>query len=167
MSAVVSDASVLICLGAVGQLNLLRDFYRTVAIPESVWQEVTGADPSLPGSAETVEARQLGWLSVQKPGNQALVTSLRTTLHVGEAEAIALASELGAGLLLIDETEGRVAARALGLTVTGTVGVLIRAKQSAKLPRLKPILTELVQRQNFRLSNTLFEQVLRQVGEDP
>ena len=129
MPAVVSDASVLICLGAVGQIHLLKDFFQEVFVPDAVWQEVTVGAAMRAGAKETVQARHHGWLQVQTPDNRALVASLQITLDAGEAEAIALASEIGAGLLLMDESDGRAEARSLGLQVTGTLGVLLRARQ--------------------------------------
>jgi len=167
MPAVVSDASVLICLGAVQQLQLLKEFYEEVYVPNAVWREVTAATGPRAGVTETLHAHQQGWLKIQTPNNRHLVSSLQTSLGAGEAEAIALASELRASLLLIDESDGRKQARVLGLTVAGTVGVLLRAKQVGKLQQLKPVLDILVQRHNFRVARHLYEEVLRQVGEAP
>jgi predicted nucleic acid-binding protein len=167
MPVVVSDASVLICLGAVRQLHLLREFYQTIIVPHTVWQEITAAGSSLPGAKEATQAKQQGWLKVQSPSNSSLVSNLRGSLDAGESEAIALAAELGVALLLIDEAEGRIAAKALGLAVTGTLGVLIRAKQIGKLVALKPTLDALIQQHGFRLGRGLYEQVLREIGETP
>jgi hypothetical protein len=167
MAAVVSDASVLICLGAAGQIHLLRDFYQEVVVPDAVWREVTVAAASLPGAKEAALANQEGWLKVRTPAQPGLVATLRGALDEGEAEAIALASELRARLLLIDETEGRTAARALGLTVTGTLGVLLRGKREGKVAALKPVLDGLMGQHGFRLGRQLYEQVLREVGEVP
>jgi predicted nucleic acid-binding protein len=165
MPAVVSDASVLISLGATGHFDLLKDFYQTVLIPNAVWQEITASPLPLPGSIEARQAKQGGWLRVETPRNRALVSSLAAGLDIGEAEAITLASELGTALLLIDESDGRAAARNLGLTVTGTLGILMRAKLCGRLFALKPVLNQLIQNQNFRLSRPLYEQALQQVGE--
>src|SRR5687767_11871502 len=126
MAVIVSDASVLVCLAAAKHVHLLREFYHQIIVPEAVWREVT-ATASLPGAQEACSANEQGWLIVRTPTNTALVTSLRSSLDEGEAAAIALASELHATLLLIDESDGRVAARNLGLAVTGTLGVLVRA----------------------------------------
>ena len=165
MAAVVSDSSVLICLGVAGQYHLLREFYGEIIVPEAVWQEVTAA--SAPGASETIQARESGWLKVRTPTNISLVASLRTTLGAGESEAIALAAETKAILLLIDESDGRKQAKALGLTVTGTIGILILAKQRGKLAALKPVLQMLVQQNQFRLGEALYADVLQQVGETP
>jgi predicted nucleic acid-binding protein len=167
MSAIISDASVLICLGAARQLHLLREFYQEIMVPDAVWREVTAAGGSRAGANESLQARQQGWLKVQRPGNRSLVASLQTTLGAGEAEAIALAAELRATLLLIDESDGRRQARALGLVVTGTLGVLLLGKQRGRLPALKPVLDSLIQQHSFRLARGLYEQTLQQAGEAP
>lgn len=167
MPAVVSDASVLICLGAVRQFQLLRDFYQEIVIPNAVWQEVAIVAGTRKGAEETLRANREGWLKVQTPGNRALVATLQTTLHTGEAEAIALASELGAALLLMDESDGRREAKALGLNVTGTLGVLMRAKRVGAVAVLKPLLDTLIGQHNFRLARNLYEQALREMGEWP
>ena len=60
MSAVVSDASVLICLGATQQLYLLRDFYQKILVPDAVWREVTGAAASRAGAKESLHLQQAG-----------------------------------------------------------------------------------------------------------
>jgi uncharacterized protein len=165
MPAVVSDSSVLISLGATGHFGLRKDFYQTVLVPNAVWQEITGSPLPLPGTTEARQAREEGWLRVETPRNRALVSSLAASLDIGEAEAITLASELGAALLLIDESDGRAAARSLGLAITGTLGILLRAKLCGRLFALKPVLDQLVHNHNFRLSRPLYEQVLQQVGE--
>ncbi len=167
MPVVVSDASVLICLGAVRQLQLLRQFHQEIIVPNAVWQEVTVAAASRPGAPEAVQASQEGWLKVRSPNNRALVSALSTKLDAGEAEAIALALELGASLLLMDESDGRTEARSLGVPVTGTVGVLLRAKLTGAVPALKPLLDTLIAHHSFRLRRPLYEQALRQAGETP
>ena len=128
---------------------------------------MTVAAASRAGAKETIQANQQGWLKVQAAGNRLLVVLLQRKLDAGEAEAIALASELGATLLLMDESDGRNEARSLGLTVTGTLGVLLRAKQAGALTVLKPVLDTLIREHSFRLSRSLYEQALRQVGETP
>lgn len=166
MPAVISDASVLICLGGIGQIELLREFYTEVLVPPAVWAEVTSAG-SRPGAAEAQRARHAGWLKLHTPAATALLAQLHRTLDAGEAEAIALATELPHSLLLVDDADGRETALQLGLDFTGTVGVLLRAKREGKLPALKPVLDRLTQQHRFRLSASLYAAVLRQAGETP
>jgi hypothetical protein len=144
-----------------------KSYTKAIIMPDAVWREVTAACGSLPGAQACVRAHQQGWLTVQTPGNHSLITHLKITLDAGEAQAIALAAELGASLLLMDETEGRAAAQTLGLAVTGTLGVLLRAKRVGKLTALKPIVDALMQQHSFRLSGSVYEQFLRQAGETP
>jgi predicted nucleic acid-binding protein len=165
MPVVVSDASVLICLGAVNLLDLLKTLYAEIVVPNAVLQEVLVAASSRPGAQETAQAIQDGWIKVQKPSNAALVTSLQATLDSGEAEAIALASELHAALILMDESAGRSVVKRLGMRVVGTLGVLLRAKQTGALPALKPVLDRLMNQYRFRLSRKLYDDALREVGE--
>lgn len=73
----------------------------------------------------------------------------------------------GFNLLLMDESDGRSVARSLGVPVTGTLGVLLRAKHTGAVPELKPLLDTLITQRNFRLSRSLYEQAMREVGEAP
>ena len=164
MPTVISDASVLICLGAAGQIELLRDFYSQGLVPPAVWAEVTQAG-ARPGAAEAHAAKTNGWLQVRAPSSTPLLARLQHTLDAGEAEAIALATELPGSLLLLDDADGREAAFQMGLDYTGTVGVLLRAKRVGKLHVLKPILDKIIQQHGFRLSRQLYKKVLQQVGE--
>jgi predicted nucleic acid-binding protein len=167
MPAVVSDSSVLIGLAGIGQFDLLTLLYGRVVIPDVVWHEVTGAGADSPGVRETTAACAAGWMEVATATNRALVTQLESTLDPGESEAIALAVERAPALLLLDESDGRRIARTMGVTVTGTLGVLLRAKTCGHVPAIKPLLTELIERHHFRLHRDLYRQALLQSGEQP
>ena len=84
MPTVISDASVLICFGAAGQIELLREFYREVLVPPAVWAEVTTAG-TRPGTEEARAAKQDGWLQLRAPTSAPLVRQLRRVLDAGEA----------------------------------------------------------------------------------
>ena len=103
MAVVISDASPLICLSALRQLDLLRLLYGSVLVPEAVWQEVSRApsftSPITPTAV--TDAKAAGWLEVVAATNRPLVIQLETTLDPGEAEAIALAVESKPSLLLL------------------------------------------------------------------
>jgi len=166
MPVVVSDSSVLISLGAVGQLGLLQHYHEEILIPDAVWREVTVDAAQRPGARAVTQAQTEGWLHVRTPGNCPLLVSLRARLDAGEAEAIALAVESNASLILLDENEGRTDARALGLAVTGTVGLLLRARRDGRLLALKPTLDLLLGEHHFRLGDALYRAVLQAAGED-
>ncbi len=89
---------------------------------------------------------------------------LETSFDKGEAIAIALALEKENSLLIIDELKGRKFAKRLGLTITGTLGILAQAKKSGYIPLLKPLLDK-VKETDFRLNDQLIDDALNQVGE--
>ncbi len=86
-------------------------------------------------------------------------------MDAGEAEAIALAIEMQANLLLLDERRGRAIAKQLGLTVTGLLGILVVAKQQGHLVALKPVLHALITVAGFWIDERLYTWVLESVGE--
>ena len=95
---IVSNASPLINLAHIGQLDLLQQLYGQLTIPEAVWHEVVVEGAGQPG-AKTVEAAS--WIQVQPVANRELVQALRQELDAGEAEAIALALEVKSEFLLM------------------------------------------------------------------
>ena len=98
------------------------------------------------------------------PSDCATVT-LERDLDLGEAETIALALELGADLVLLDEKEGRHAAQRLGLRVLGVVGVLLEAKVSGNIDAVRPLLDGLRQTAGFYLSSPVYKHALSLAGE--
>jgi predicted nucleic acid-binding protein len=94
-----------------------------------------------------------------------LAEALALELDAGEAEAIALAVEQGADLLLMDERRGRQAATRLKQRVVGVLGVLIEAKRHGNLPAVRPVLDALVSEAGFRISGALYARVLEAAGE--
>ena len=165
MAAVISDASVLISLASANHLELLRSLYGTVIIPGIVAREILGASGQLPGSNAVNAALTQQWIALTEPQNHSLIMALSDTLDVGEAHAIALAAETPGSLLLIDETDGRAAAKNLGVRVTGTIGVLVRARQEGHLAALRPLLDQMIVGTQFRISRELYERTLRECGE--
>jgi len=159
---VVSDTSPIIGLAAVGYLDLLRELYGTVLLPTAVLEELTAAEPPAPALREVQTADWLRVLGVREP---ALTAALELELDRGEAEAIALAVEHEADLLLLDERKARVVARRLGRPVIGVLGVLVEAKRRQLLPAVRPVLDELLTRAGFRISESLRARVLQETGE--
>lgn len=164
MPAVVVDSSVLISLAAGEQFHLLRAFYSTIHIPPEVWDEVV-ASPKLYGKKECEQARSEGWMIVQSPRELGPVLALPFVLQRGESFALALAVELPNSLILVDDAQGRRAARKLGIAFTGTLGVLLRAKSEGKLSSLQSALDLLKQRTTFWLNKEVYEAALKNAGE--
>ena len=105
-------------------------------------------------------AQKSGWLVVQEPKPGKILNQLFADLDPGEAEAIALACELKPAIVLLDETDGRLEARRLGLTIIGTVGIFAAARQSGQLKKIKPLIDRLMKDFRFRLSRELYEQLV-------
>jgi predicted nucleic acid-binding protein len=146
----VCNSSCLIALEAIGRLGVLQDLYESVTIPNAVSVECGGSLPA--------------WFEIQTVTNVALVNSLQIHLGPGESEAIALATELSADRIILDDKKARGIARQMSLPVTGTLAVLLRAKQQGLIVRVKDIVDDLRQ-VGFFLSDDLIEEVLRQAGE--
>lgn len=114
---VISDTSPISNLAAIGQLDLLRQIYGEVIIPETVYQEIINGGITEPA---TLAVQSLEWIKKASVNNFTLVRNLLSKLDPGEAEAIVLALELNAELLIVDERKGRKQATSLGLKITGT-----------------------------------------------
>ena len=99
------------------------------------------------------------------PARSHLLNVLTLYLHRGEAEAIALAADLGADVVLIDEQEGRQFAVQAGLQVSGILGVLLRAKLKSEIPALKPEIQLPRSKARFFISPSLEAKVLSEEGE--
>ncbi len=159
---VVSNTSPITNLAAVGQLDLLRQLYEKVLIPQAVYGELTGGGGRQPGA---IEVQTLEWIETRPVADRVLVTALQMELDEGEAEAIALAKELAADLLLLDERRDRAVASRLDLQFIGLLGVLIEAKQKGCLPAVKLVLDDLVAKAGFWVSQQLYACVLQTAGE--
>jgi predicted nucleic acid-binding protein len=159
---VVSNASPLINLARIGKLDLLRQLYEELSVPEAVWQEIVVKGAGQPGAEEVKTAT---WIKRRAVTNTQLARALQQELDTGEAEAIALALEMEAKLLLMDEHVGRETARHLGLHCIGLIGVLIEAKRKGLISTVKPHLDALRDVAGFRVSDPLYQRVLQDEGE--
>lgn len=161
---VISDTSAITNLAAIGHLQLLPQLYNQVTIPEAVYRELVDIDPPVPG---TLEVQMSCWLEVRQVANRKVVERLQNEVRLdpGESEAIALALDLRAELLLIDERRGRAEANRLGLRITGLLGILIEAKQRNLIVAVKPLMDALIATSEFRVSLTLYTQILAMVDE--
>jgi hypothetical protein len=138
---VVSDTSPILNLARIGRLGLLPSLYKQVLIPSAVFEELRASKRDLPPA---IDLASEAWLIVASASNQQRVQELRADLDP-EAEAIVLAIERRADLLLVDERRARRTATDAGLTVTGLLGVVTRAKRAGLIDLAKPVLDELIQ----------------------
>jgi len=159
---IVSNASPLINLARIGKLDLLRELYGKLLLPEAVWHEVVIDGAGQPGADEVEGAI---WIERRVAKNKQLVQALKQELDAGEAEAIVLALEEGADWLLMDEHLGRETAHHLKLRCIGLVGVLLAAKNKGLISAIKPCLDALRDSASFRIKDSLYTRILRDENE--
>jgi predicted nucleic acid-binding protein len=158
---VVSDTSPIRALKYLDLLGLLDDLYGQVVVPLAVERELLQPRRRF----EPILLRHLPYMRVVSPTDQARVNELEKRLDRGEAEAIALAVELGADQILVDESAGRAVAAELKLQVIGVFGILIQAKRGGLIPAVGPLIDRLVNELGFFASANLIADILRQAGE--
>jgi predicted nucleic acid-binding protein len=142
-------------------LELLASLYEQVLIPPAVLAELSASRGDFPA----IDTAPVSWLMLATPRNQGHVLELRENLDAGEAEAIVLAVERQAELLLVDERRGRRIAEALGLRITGLLGVLANAKRAGLIELVRPVLDELIRNARFWIGPDLYKDVLSELGE--
>ncbi|WP_375477817.1 DUF3368 domain-containing protein [uncultured Nostoc sp.] len=160
---IVSDTSPINNLAAINHLHLLQQLYGTVLIPEAVYRELT--DPNFP-VAGAIEVQTFIWIQTRPVPDRILVEALSNELDIGEAEAIALALEMKADQVLIDERRGRMVAAMLNLGYTGILGILVEAKSQRLISAVKPLLDALINQAGFWLAEPLYKRVLQLVDEN-
>jgi predicted nucleic acid-binding protein len=133
---VVVNATPIIALSLIGKLGLLHQLYGEVLLPPAVQSEVLAGGQHSLGSAELREAP---WLRVVPLRDTRRADLLLTDLDQGEAEVIVLAQEQYAQLVILDERLARRHARRLGLSMTGTLGILLRAKERGLVSAIGPL----------------------------
>jgi len=176
MRVVIADAGPLIALARLEQLNLLQRLFGSVTVTEWVANEVL-AGGDFPDVASLRMALSQPWLQTVEPNNlldidwQAQCRDL-INLHqidMGEATALVLAQHLHSQghqtMLLMDDFRGRNAALHTGVSLMGTAGLLLLAKQHGAIGTVKPYLQTL-RRQGYFLSDRLIAHALAQVGEE-
>jgi predicted nucleic acid-binding protein len=149
-NAIISDASCLILLEKIGELELLNKLYGTIITTEEVAMEFGNPLPS--------------WFEIKEPVNKNYQSIIDTSLDKGEASAIALAIEYEECLLIIDDLKGRKLAHQLGLAIIGTLGIILDAKLTGIIPSAKQLLIKIKQT-NFRLTEGLELWILNRAGE--
>lgn len=159
MPEVVSDTSPLQYLHQAGLLDLLPRLYDRVLVPEAVALEI---EEGLARGVALPEVRALDWITVVEPPAPELLP-LVTDLGPGERSALAVALEHRSTVILDDALARRHAAL-LGIRLTGTLGILIRAKREGHLPAVLPVL-ERLEALGFRLGEDTRSSALELAGE--
>jgi predicted nucleic acid-binding protein len=147
---IISDTSCLILLNKINELELLKSIASKVYITPTIQKEFGRDLPS--------------WITVKYPNDNHYQKILEMDLDEGEASAIALSFEVDNSILLIDDLKGRKIAERLNLRYSGTLGLILKAKQIGKIKSVREIL-EKVKNTNFRFSEKLLNTIIEEAGE--
>jgi predicted nucleic acid-binding protein len=159
MPKVVSNTTPIISLLKLNRLDLLRQLYKKIYIPLAVYKEIEA------GKAKEFynDLSKFDWINIVEIQDKQAVKYF-LDLDSGEAEAIVLATELNADLIILDEKLGRFHAKHADLKVTGTIGILLKAKADGLISELKPLLNELTKKDVW-ISDKLKKEILVITGE--
>ena len=138
---IVSNTTPIVCFLKLGRLDILKNIFNEIIISQAVYVEVTAK----PDETEEITALTESGLFKTRPVENKFAVSLlqkQIGLDLGESESIVLAQELKAKLLLMDERKGRRVAVENGISISGTLGVLIMAKQMNLIKEIRPLLNE-------------------------
>ena len=154
---VVSDTSPLLNLALIERLDLVREQFSTVVVPEQVWDELMDGED---GVDRLRSVHDDGLLEIVTVEDTPLFAEFRRDLDIGEAAALAYAIDADADLVLMDEREARQTARRHELPITGVIGILLRGSKEGtvslrtELDRLRDV--------GFWIADDLYETVLEQ-----
>lgn len=143
---IIADTSVLIVFSKIDAMGLLQRMYGAVIVTPEVVDEYGAVLPS--------------WISVRVAVDKKYVDLLRTQVDAGEASAIALGIEFKGALLLLDDLKARKLALSLGLRITGTLGVILKARERGVIRDVVPYI-EKIRKSDFHISEALLREILR------
>lgn len=162
MPKVVVNSTPIIVLCGIGRLDVLKDLYQEITIPFAVYTEVTAIEDSACVQIKNADS----WIHIEQLQDKSEKKMYKAKLHAGEVEVMILAQEQKADLVIIDDNAAKKAAKYLGLTVTGTLGVLLRAKSKGIVQEIAPLLIKM-KRNGFYIDSVTEAFVLEQAGESP
>ena len=157
MHKVIVNTTPLIALADIGQLDLLHELYGEILIPDAVLSEIE----SEPARLLVTNAQWIRKKSISHPERKSL---FKARLHSGEVEVIILAEEEEANLIIIDDNSAKKTAKFLGYNVTGTLGVLLKAKQECEIESVKTLL-DMLSDKGFFIDNDIRDIVLKKAEE--
>ncbi|MCW7479427.1 DUF3368 domain-containing protein [Leptospira bandrabouensis] len=146
MPEIISNTSCLILLSKIQQLDLLKSLYNSIIITETVKAEFAENIPN--------------FIKIKNPNQEFSVKSLEQILDSGEASTIALALESKNSLVILDDLKARKIAKNLGLKITGTLGILAKAKKLGIIDDLEKQINEL-QRKGIWISESVINEIRR------
>lgn len=149
-NVVIADTTCFIILSNINQLNLLQRLYGNITTTQEIAEEF-GED--LPE-----------WIIIKSPIDKQKQQILELQVDKGEASAIALSLEIPGSLIILDDLQARTVAKQLDLSITGTIGVIVKAKLNGLIPSIKPLLVK-IRQTNFRLSQAIEELAIKEARE--
>jgi uncharacterized protein len=158
--SLVADAGPILSFARAQRLELLRDVVGTLLIPEAVYDDIVVRGAGKPGAQEVQTSI---WIRHERIQDPSLIEQLPSKLHLGERQAIVLAKDRDAALL-VDEREARRVALHLGIGCIGSLRVLTEAKARGIIAQVKPVLDALIAA-GLYIGEPLYQSVLRSVGE--
>lgn len=162
MLRVIVNSTPLLTLGKIGKLEILREMYQEIIIPQAVYKEVTKKEDT---ASKAVLSACHDWIKVQTIKNEDEYAMYRAKLHAGEVEVMILAQQVPkADLVIIDDMAARKTAEFLKLPLSGTIGVLIKAKQKGFISEVMPIIDEL-EKNGFFISQRVKSMIAEKVRE--
>ena len=160
MRKIISNSTPLIILGNIDKLFILKELYKEIIIPKAVFYELTAKEDK----AKQKLIQNLDWIKVLEVQNTENRRMYQSKLHDGEVEVMILAQEISADLLIIDDNAAKKTAKFLGFIITGTLGVLLKAKSQGIITNIKIILNEMLN-QGFYISENMIKLVLKSANE--
>jgi predicted nucleic acid-binding protein len=158
---IVCNTSPLILLAKIHRLDTLIRLYSELMIPKAVADEI-GTKPGKENDQVQALLKK-GALQLRQVSAK-ILAELPIDLGRGEREAIALAIDSGADLVILDDRQGRLVSRDRGLTATGTVGVLIEAKERGFIPSLRPEMDRLIEA-GMWINEVFYHRILKEYRE--
>ena len=146
MPKIISNTSCLITLERIERMNILRDLYNEIIIPKKVEEEFGG--------------KLANWIRIYQTSDVKTLKVLKTIVDDGEAEVIILGTEIKDSLLILDDLKARGIAKGLEIKITGTLGVLLKAKRRGIIKSIKDVLDDLKEAE-FRMSENLQDKMIK------
>lgn len=147
---IVADTSCIILLDKIGKVDLLKKLFGKVTVTQTVAHEFGKPLPD--------------FIHTEDPKNENYQKIFQSYLDTGESSALALAVEKENCLLIVDDNKARREARHMKINFTGTLGILVTAKEKGLIQSLTEVLEE-IQETNFRISKTMIKKAKKACGE--
>jgi len=149
---VIADSSCLILLAKIEELEILRGIYKRIFITKEIAGEFGAELPD--------------WIEIREVENKTLQSLFEDTLDLGEASALALAFETEDCTVILDDLKARKTAAKLNIKVTGTIGVIVKAKTENAIPSAKAVFEKILET-DFRISDRILKEAIQLAGEQP